>query len=43
MSLVDSQSPVLLEKVVELIKNKVPSSQSQLVQILPNVVSQHCL
>ncbi len=32
MSLVDGQTPVLLEKVVDLIKNKVPSSQSQLVQ-----------
>ncbi|MGM0525459.1 MAG: NAD-glutamate dehydrogenase [Pseudomonadota bacterium] len=32
MSLVDGQSPVLLEKVVELIKKKVSSSQSSLVQ-----------
>ncbi len=32
MSLVDGQTPVLLEKVFDLIKNKVPSSQSQLVQ-----------
>jgi hypothetical protein len=31
MSLVDSQSPVLLEKVVELIKKKVPASQAHLV------------
>lgn len=32
MSLVDGQPPVLLEKVVELIEKKVPSSQSQLIQ-----------
>ncbi|WP_404398962.1 NAD-glutamate dehydrogenase [Idiomarina loihiensis] len=31
MSLVDSQSPVLLEKVVELINKKVPASQAHLV------------
>ena len=32
MSLVDGQSPVLLEKVVELIQKKVASSQAPLVQ-----------
>lgn len=32
MSLVDGQSPVVLEKVVELIKKKVSSSQSHLIQ-----------
>ena len=31
MSLVDSQSPVLLEKVVELINKKVPAPQAHLV------------